>query len=56
MMVFAGVMESTLFSLDSNPYLIVIATSMLIDDTPYRPKHAKQNEMTMREGCVRDGN
>lgn len=56
MMVFAGVMESTLFSLDSNPYLIVIATSMLIDNIPYRPKHAKQNEMTMREGCVRDGN
>lgn len=55
MMVFAGAMESTLFSLDTNPYLIVIPSTVLMNRRSYQPKHMMRKETLLRKGLFQNG-
>lgn len=41
MMALAGVMEATFFSIDTNPCLMIVSSSLLIDRRVYKPKHMK---------------
>lgn len=43
MMALAGIMESTFFSIDTNPCLVIISSAMLMDRRAYKSKHMRSN-------------